>query len=99
MLVGFGWWDASDTVKFPRYMSVAEEAKGKEETAADGISGRVRKHVEASKQQITRHMDGEISPLKSELEGLREKVGAMESKLDAMPAKLLEAIAGAQAGE
>ena len=59
----------------------------------------LRQALEASKQEITQHVDDEIAPLKMELGGLREEVGAMVSKFDAFSAKLLEAVAGTQAGE
>ena len=71
-------------------MMIAEEAKRKVDMVADGVSGRVRKHLASSTQKVTTHVDGRI-------DALEKQMGAMESKLDAMPAKLLEAVAGAQA--
>ena len=71
-------------------MLIAEEAKGKVDTVADGVSGRVRKHLATSAQKVTTHVDGRIDTLE-------KNMGVIESKLDAMPAKLLEAVAGAQA--
>ena len=90
LLIGFGFWNEKDLGKFPRFMLIAEEAKGKVDTAADGVSGRVRKHLATSTQEVTK----QIGAMDSKLE---EKMGAMDSKLDALSTKLLEAIAGAQA--
>ena len=93
MLIGLGCWSEKDSDKFPRFMMIAEEAKGakgKVDMVADGVSGRVRKHLASSTQKVTTHVDGRI-------DALEKQMGAMESKLDAMPAKLLEAVAGAQA--
>ncbi len=66
---------------------IAEEAKGKPDTVADGVSGRVRKHLVTSTQKVTTHVDDKINTLEKK----------MDSKLDALSTKLLEAIAGAQA--
>ena len=93
LLIGLGCWSEKDSDKFPRFMMIAEEAKGakgKVDMVADGVSGRVRKHLASSTQKVTTHVDGII-------DALEKQMGAMESKLDAMPAKLLEAVAGAQA--
>ena len=93
MLIGLGCWSEKDSDKFPRFMMIAEEAKGakgKVDMVADGVSGRVRKHLATSAQKVTTHVDGRMDTLEKQM-------GAMESKLDAMPAKLLEAVAGAQA--
>ena len=90
LLIGLGCWSEKDSDKFPRFMMIAEEAKGKVDTVADGVSGRVRKHLASSTQKVTTHVDGRI-------DALEKQMGAVESKLDAMPAKLLEAVAGAQA--
>ena len=101
LLIGFAFWSEKDSEKFPRYMLIAEEAKGKVDTAADGVSGRGRKHLVTSAQKVTTHVDDRINTLESRLEKkmdskLEEKMGAMDSKLDALSTKLLEAIAGAQ---
>ena len=90
MLIGLRFWSEKDSDKFPRFMMIAEEAKRKVDMVADGVSGRVRKHLASSTQKVTTHVDGII-------DALEKQMGAMESKLDAMPAKLLEAVAGAQA--
>ena len=85
LLIGFGLWSEKDSDKFPRYMMIAEEAKGakgKVDMVADGVSGRVRKHLASSTQEVTAHMDGRI-------DALEKKMGAMDSKLDAISAKLL----------
>ena len=92
-MIGLRFWSEKDSDKFPRFMMIAEEAKGakgKVDMVADGVSGRVRKHLASSTQKVTTHVDGRI-------DALEKQMGAMESKLDAMPAKLLEAVAGAQA--
>ena len=90
LLIGLGCWSEKDSDKFPRFMMIAEEAKGKVDTVADGVSGRVRKHLATSTPEVTTHMDDRI-------DALEQKVGAIDSKLDALSTKLLEAIAGAQA--
>ena len=65
---------------------------------ADGVSGRVRKHLASSTQEVTTHMDDRIDALEKKMGSeLEEKMGAMDSKLDALSTKLLEAIAGVQA--
>ena len=76
LLIGFGFWSEKDSEKFPRYMLIAEEAKGEVDTVADGVSGRVRKHLATSIDTLEKKMD---------------------SKLDALSTKLLQAIAGMQA--
>ena len=84
-MIGLGCWSEKDSDKFPRYMMIAEEAKGakgKVDMVADGVSGRVRKHLASSTQEVTAHMDGRI-------DALEKKMGAMDSKLDAISAKLL----------
>ena len=48
-------------------MLIAEEAKGKVDTAADGVSGRVRKHLAASTQEVTAHVDERIDTLETKL--------------------------------
>ena len=101
LLIGLGCWGEKDSDKFPRFMLIAEEAKGKVDTVADGVSGRVRKHLATSTQKVTTHMDDRIGALEGKMDAmdskLEEKMGAMDSNLDALSAKLLEAIAGAQA--
>ena len=82
LLIGCGCWNDEDSEKFPRFMLIAEEAKGKAGTVADGVSGRVRKHLAASTQKVTTHVDDRI-------DALEKKMGAMDSKLDAISAKLL----------
>ena len=94
LLIGLGCWSEKDSDKFPRYMMIAEEAKGakgKVDMVADGVSGRVRKHLATSTQKVTTHVDDRINTLESRLEK------KMDSKLDALSTKLLEAIAGVQA--
>ena len=94
LLIGLGCWSEKDSDKFPRFMMIAEEAKGakgKVDMVADGVSGRVRKHLATSTQKVTTHVDDRINTLESRLEK------KMDSKLDALSTKLLEAIAGAQA--
>ena len=67
LLIGFGFWNEKDLGKFPRFMLIAEEAKGKVDTAADGVSGRVRKHLAASTQEVTAHVDERIDTLETKL--------------------------------
>ena len=104
LLIGFGFWSEKDLGKFPRFMLIAEEAKGKVDMVADGVSGRVRKHLVTSTQEVTAHVDNRVDALEKKMGSeLEEKMGAMDSKLGAMDSKLdalstkLEAIAGAQA--
>ena len=101
LLIGLGCWSEKDSDKFPRFMMIAEEAKGakgKVDMVADGVSGRVRKHLASSTQEVTTHMDGRIGTLEKQMGAmdskLEKKVGALDAKLDAMSANLLEAIAG-----
>ena len=82
LLIGLGCWSEKDSDKFPRFMMIAEEAKGKVDMVADGVSGRVRKHLASSTQEVTTHMDDRI-------DALEKQMGAMDSKLDAISAKLL----------
>ena len=96
-MIGLGCWSEKDNGKFPRFMLIAEEAKGQVGTVADGVSGRVRKHLATSTQKVTTHVDDRIDALEKKMDSkLEEKMGAMDSKLDALSTKL-EAIAGAQA--
>ena len=81
LLLGLGCWSEKDSEKFPRFMQIAEEAKGKVDTVADGVSGRVRKHLATSAQKVTTHMD--------------DRIDTLEKKLDAISAKLLDAVASA----
>ena len=98
LLIGLGCWSEKDSDKFPRFMMIAEEAKRKVDMVADGVSGRVRKHLATSTQEVTAHMDGRIGTLEKQMGAmdskLEKKVGAVDAKLDAMSANLLEAIAG-----
>ena len=82
LLIGLGCWSEKDSDKFPRFMMIAEEAKGNVDMVADGVSGRVRKHLATSTQKVTTHMDDRT-------DALEKKMGAMDSKLDAISAKLL----------
>ena len=97
LLIGFGFWSEKDSDKFPRFMLIAEEAKGKADTVADGVSGRVRKHLATSTQKVTTHVDERIDTLEEKMGAMDSKLGAMDSKLDALSTKLLQAIAGMQA--
>ena len=67
LLIGLRCWSEKDAGKFPRFMLIAEEAKGKVDTAADGVSGRVRKHLAASTQEVTAHVDERIDTLEKKL--------------------------------
>ena len=96
MLIGLGCWSEKDSDKFPRFMMIAEEAKGakgKVDMVADGVSGRVRKHLATSTQEVTTHMDDRIDALEKKVGAMDSKLeckmGAMDSKLDAISAKLV----------
>ena len=67
LLIGFGWWDGGDEEKFPRFLLVAEEAEGEDEIVADGVSGRMRKHLEASAQRVTKHVDEQVASLRADV--------------------------------
>ena len=98
MLIGFGCWSEKDLRKFPRFMLIAEEAKGKVDTIADGVSGRVRKHLATSTQKVTSHMDDRIDALEKQIGAMDSQLEKkMDSKLNALSTKMLEAIAGVQA--
>ena len=98
MLIGLGCWSEKDSDKFPRFMLIAEEAKGNVGTVADGVSGRVRKHLAASTQKVTTHVDDRIDALEKQIGAMDSQLEKkMDSKLDALSTKLLEAIAGVQA--
>ena len=99
-MIGLGCWSEKDSDKFPRFMMIAEEAKGakgKVDMVADGVSGRVRKHLATSTQKVTTHVDERIDTLEEKMGAMDSKLGAMDSKLDALSTKLLQAIAGVQA--
>ncbi len=57
LLVALGLWDSQDKDKFPRYLVVAEEVETRREDAADGITGRVRKHLAASTDTVSKRVD------------------------------------------
>ena len=67
LLIGLGCWSEKDSDKFPRFMMIAEEAKGKVDMVADGVSGRVRKHLATSAQKVTTHVDERIDTLEKKL--------------------------------
>ena len=67
-------------------MLIAEEAKGKVDTVADGVSGRVRKHLATFTQEVTTHVDDRIDALEKKMGAMQY---AMDSKLDAISTKLL----------
>ena len=108
LLIGFGFWDEDDNNKFPRFMMVAEEAEGEEaleDVSAGDVSG---KHLAASAQRVTFRIDAleekmqlassqKVTHADDRIDALEKKVGAMDSKLDALSTKLLEAIAGVRA--
>ena len=101
MLIGLGCWSEKDSDKFPRFMMIAEEAKGakgKVDMVADGVSGRVRKHLAASTQKVTAHVDGRVDALEKRIGAMDSQLEKkMDSKLNALSTKMLEAIAGVQA--
>ena len=98
LLIGFGLWSEKDSENFPRFMLIAEEAKGKVDMVADGVSGRVRKHLAASTQKVTAHVDDRVDALEKQIGAMDSQLEKkMDLKLNALSAKMLEAIAGVQA--
>ena len=102
LLIGLKMWDANDDKKFPRFMMIAEEAEGDddawEDISADGVSGRVRKHLAASTQEVTTHVDDRVDALEKQIGAMDSQLEKkMDSKLNALSTKMLEAIAGVQA--
>ena len=94
LLIGFGLWSEKDSEKFPRFMLIAEEAKGQVDMVADGVSGRVRKHLAASTQKVTAHVDGRVDALEKQIGAMDSQLEKkMDSKLNALSTKMLEAIA------
>jgi hypothetical protein len=82
LLIGLGWWDPwdeKDKKKFPRYMVIAQEAKDDVLSLADGMTGRMRKHLAASADEVTAHVD--------------DRIDAVNNKIDALKTELLGAIA------
>ena len=57
LLVALGLWDPQDKDKFPRYMVIAEEVETQSEDVGDGITGRVRKHLAASSDTMSKRVD------------------------------------------
>ena len=90
LLIGLGWWDPDekDKKKFPRYMVIAQETKGEVLSVADGVTGRIRKHLAASASEVTAHVDDKMDALKNELD-----IHALKNELLAKQNELLEAIA------
>ena len=55
LLIALGLWDSNDKDKFPRYMIIAEEVETQQgEETADGITGRMRKRVDALENEMKR---------------------------------------------
>ena len=48
---------------------IAQEAKDDVLSLADGMTGRMRKHLAASADEVTAHVDDKIDALKTELLG------------------------------
>ena len=95
LLIGLGWWDPDggsgwwkrgekDKKKFPRYMVIAQEAKGEVLSVADGVTGRIRKHLTASADGVTAHVDGKID---NRIDALDDKIDALDDKIDASTLK------------
>ena len=63
----FSIWDPQDEKKFPRYIVIAEEAETQGEEAADGITGRMRKHLNASTDTLKEEMKRQNEALEEEM--------------------------------
>jgi len=63
----FSIWDPQDEKKFPRYIVIAEEAETQGDEAADGITGRMRKHLNASTDTLKEEMKRQNEALEEEM--------------------------------
>ena len=83
LLIALRLWDPKDKDRFPRYMIIAEEAetKGAAETA-DGITGRVRKHLDASADTASKRVDALEEEIKRQHEETKSMLAALMSRLD-----------------
>lgn len=63
----FSIWNPQDEKKFPRYIVIAEEAETQGEEAADGITGRMRKHLNVSTDTLKEEMKRQNEALEEEM--------------------------------
>jgi gas vesicle protein len=69
-------WDPQNKDKFPRYMVIAEERETQGEETADGITGRMRKRVDALEKEIKRQHE----EMKRQHEETQRLLGALMSQ-------------------
>jgi hypothetical protein len=69
----FSIWDPQDEKKFPRYIVIAEEAETQGEEAADGITGRMRKHLNASTDTLKEEMKRQQEETKRQHEEMKQQ--------------------------
>jgi hypothetical protein len=70
----FNIWDPQDKDKFPRYMVIAEEAETEGEEVADGITGRMRKHLAASADTVGKRVDASTDTVGKRVDALEEEM-------------------------
>ena len=70
----FSIWDPQDEKKFPRYIVIAEEAETQGEEAADGITGRMRKHLNVSTDTVGKRVDASADTVRKRVDALEEEM-------------------------
>ena len=93
----FSIWDPCDKDKFPRYMVIAEEAETQSEETADGITGRMRKHLDASTDTVSKRVDALEEEIKRQHEESKRQheetkrllAARVEEKVDAMEERII----------
>ena len=82
LLIALGLWDPNDEDKFPRYMIIAEEVETQqgEEMAADGITGRMRKRVDALENEMKRQHEETQNEMKRQHEETQRLLTALISQ-------------------
>jgi len=94
----FSIWDPCDKDKFPRYMVIAEEAETQSEETADGITGRMRKHLDASTDTVSKRVDALEEEIKRQHEESKRQheetkrllAARVEEKVDAMEERIMK---------
>ena len=73
LLIALGVWNPRDKDRFPRYMIIAEEAETQSEETADGITGRMRKHLDASADTVSKRVDALEQEMKRQREEMKQQ--------------------------